>query len=166
MAISGDVGGGHGRKAINAEINLVPFIDLMSCLITFLINTAVWIEIGRIDVDNKVGVGSGEGEKPADEAMLSLTVRRDGFLVEAKWGIKNPDGTVTPQLTADPIRKTPVDTYDWDELKKKLKDLKTKFRAKTDILVKSEDKIEYSTFIQAMDECLVADFPNISVSGV
>lgn len=165
MAVS-SVPGKGGKRSLDVEMNLVPFIDLMSCLITFLINTAVWIEIGKIDVENKVGIGSGEGEKPADEAMLSLVVRKDGFVVGAKWGVKNPDGSILPQETVEPIRKTPVDTYDWAELKKKLKDLKGKFKAKVDILVKSEDRVEYSTFIQAMDECLIADFPNISVSGV
>ena len=38
--------GKSGKKALDATINLVPFIDLLSCCIAFLLITAVWTELG------------------------------------------------------------------------------------------------------------------------
>ena len=43
-------GGGKGKKPLDTTINLVPFIDLMAVTIVFLIMTAVWTQLGRLQV--------------------------------------------------------------------------------------------------------------------
>jgi biopolymer transport protein TolR len=40
-------GGKRKKKSLDAIINVVPAIDLLSCLITFLLYTAVWTQISR-----------------------------------------------------------------------------------------------------------------------
>ncbi len=50
-----DVGGGHGgKRALNHEIPLIPFIDFLLCLVAFLLVTAVWTQMARINADAKV----------------------------------------------------------------------------------------------------------------
>ncbi|MCA9593700.1 MAG: biopolymer transporter ExbD [Myxococcales bacterium] len=50
-----DVGGGHGgRRASNHEIPLIPFIDFLLCLVAFLLVTAVWSQMARINADARV----------------------------------------------------------------------------------------------------------------
>ncbi|HRI66835.1 MAG TPA: biopolymer transporter ExbD [Polyangium sp.] len=50
-----DVGGEGGKKkATNAEINMVPFIDLLMCTIAFLLITAVWVTNSRMNADAQV----------------------------------------------------------------------------------------------------------------
>jgi biopolymer transport protein ExbD len=50
-----DVGGGHGgKKALNSEIPLIPFIDFLLCLVSFLLITAVWSQMARINADARV----------------------------------------------------------------------------------------------------------------
>jgi len=39
-----------GRKSVDAALNLVPFIDLLSCCISFLLITAVWTQLAAVDV--------------------------------------------------------------------------------------------------------------------
>ena len=46
--------GGHGKKEVAVELNLVPFIDLMSVLITFLLITAVWTQVSMIQIGNSL----------------------------------------------------------------------------------------------------------------
>src|SRR5512146_1899887 len=46
-------GGKRGKKALDAVINVVPAIDLLSCCITFLLYTAVWTQISRLQVQQK-----------------------------------------------------------------------------------------------------------------
>ncbi len=49
------VGGGHGNKrAVNQEIPLIPFIDFLLCLVSFLLITAVWTQMSRINADARV----------------------------------------------------------------------------------------------------------------
>src|ERR1700689_119731 len=47
------VGTGDGKKSVNVELNIVPFIDLMSCLTAFLLVTAVWVNIAQINIQPK-----------------------------------------------------------------------------------------------------------------
>ena len=50
-----DVGGGHGgRRGVNHEIPLIPFIDFLLCLVAFLLVTAVWTQMARINADAQV----------------------------------------------------------------------------------------------------------------
>src|SRR5882757_3289871 len=49
-----DVGGGHGRRSVNQELPLVPFIDFLLCLVMFLLVTAVWSQMSRLNADAQV----------------------------------------------------------------------------------------------------------------
>lgn len=44
-----------GKKHLDFEINLIPFIDLLSACICFLLLTAVWVQVGSMDVKQAVG---------------------------------------------------------------------------------------------------------------
>lgn len=49
-----DIGGGGGRRSMNHEIPLIPFIDFLLCLVAFLLVTAVWSQMARINADAQV----------------------------------------------------------------------------------------------------------------
>jgi biopolymer transport protein ExbD len=50
-----DVGGGRGkRRALDSEINMIPFIDLLMVTISFLLITAVWTHMSRIEATAQV----------------------------------------------------------------------------------------------------------------
>lgn len=51
-----DVGGGGkgGRKSLDSEINMIPFIDLLMVTISFLLITAVWSHMARINANAQV----------------------------------------------------------------------------------------------------------------
>ncbi len=51
-----DVGGGgkSGKKSLDSEINMVPFIDLLMVTIAFLLITAVWSHMSRINASAMV----------------------------------------------------------------------------------------------------------------
>jgi len=43
------------KKDLNADLNLTPFIDLLSTCVCFLLITAVWIEIGTVEIKQSHG---------------------------------------------------------------------------------------------------------------
>lgn len=45
-------GSGTGRRSVDAELALVPMIDLLVCCITFLLLTAAWSLMHRLPVDS------------------------------------------------------------------------------------------------------------------
>ena len=55
MASVGPTPSSGRRKSLDAELNLVPFIDLLSMCICFLLMTAVWMEVGGVNVKQLVG---------------------------------------------------------------------------------------------------------------
>jgi biopolymer transport protein TolR len=80
--------GGHssGRsKSLDAEINLVPFIDLLSMCICFLLMTAVWIQIAAIEVKQSHG-----NQAKTTQALYDLDLRFVGpTAVEVKLQKEN-----------------------------------------------------------------------------
>src|ERR1044071_3670660 len=62
-----DVGGGHGgKRATNHEIPLIPFIDFLLCLVAFLLVTAVWSQMARLNADARVP-GPPKDEPPEEQ---------------------------------------------------------------------------------------------------
>ena len=47
-------GGGGGRRSLDSEINMIPFIDLLMVTISFLLITAVWSQMARLNADAQV----------------------------------------------------------------------------------------------------------------
>jgi biopolymer transport protein ExbD len=52
VAVEG--GGGGGRRNLDSEINMIPMIDLLMVTISFLLITAVWSHMARLNADAQV----------------------------------------------------------------------------------------------------------------
>ena len=75
MAGGMDLGGGKGKKSLDVAINLTPFIDLMAVTISFLIMTAVWTQIGRLQVAQAGGPSTDEEQKQEEQTKtVQLTL--------------------------------------------------------------------------------------------
>ena len=59
-----------GKRSVSAELNLVPFIDLLTVCITFLLTAAVWVELNSLPVDQAVACCAA----PAAPSAPPLTV--------------------------------------------------------------------------------------------
>jgi biopolymer transport protein ExbD len=68
------VGGGHGgKRSVNQEIPLIPFIDFLLCLVSFLLITAVWTQMSRINADARVP-GPPDPDKELEEPKKDKTL--------------------------------------------------------------------------------------------
>src|ERR1044071_4088005 len=80
MSVNVDTGGGGGRKSVDSEINMIPMIDLLICTISFLLITAVWSHMSRMNADAQVpGPPNPEKElnpQPPDK-MLHVEMRAE-----------------------------------------------------------------------------------------
>src|SRR3954464_12563836 len=70
-----DVGGGGkgGRKSLDSEINMIPMIDLLMVTISFLLITAVWTHMARVNADAQVP-GPPRPDQPEDKPELDKTL--------------------------------------------------------------------------------------------
>jgi len=145
--------GKGGKKPLDASLNLVPFIDLLSCCISFLLITAVWTQLARMDVTQKgQGAAGAQDEKPPEPTVtLTLFVNKDGYTFAKSTG----ESTDIPKKGDD---------YDLVKLADVLKDAKTAYPDKNDIQVKSDDDVIYNNVIKTVDTVVSAKFPDVSLS--
>lgn len=140
-------GGGDG---VDVEINVVPFIDLMSCLTAFLLVTAVWTHFAQINIKPK---GLGREAKQVDDTQKiygSILVTENELWVGHTLG---------------DLRRIGKDgeRHDWDGLKDTLAEYKglPVFADRQDIEVAAEDSVVYQDVINAMDYAIAAGFRDI-----
>ncbi|MBL9028765.1 MAG: biopolymer transporter ExbD [Myxococcales bacterium] len=82
-----DVGGSSQKRSVSAEINMIPFIDLLFMMLAFLLVTAVWTSNSRIQANANV---PDDPTKPVDptpeEKMLHVYVGENDFTLAWKQG--------------------------------------------------------------------------------
>ena len=156
MAGGMDLGGGgkSGKKPLDTNINLVPFIDLMAVTIVFLIMTAVWTQLGRLQVSQSGN--SASEEPPPQTQLLPITV-----LITEKE-LKISMGGV--QLDPMPITRDEKQRLEVANLTKALKDLKEKQPEQNAITLSTEDAVRYEDLVRVIDACIGNQFPSVSVS--
>lgn len=140
--------GKGGKKALDAELNLVPFIDLLSCCISFLLITAVWTQIAGLQVASS----GGPPEQPAKESAVdvSLLVGEKGYQLTVAGA--NID---IPKVNGAFDRKT---------LGEKLKTLKTTLPDQNAITVQPEDSIAYADLVETVDTAMGEKLRNVTVA--
>ncbi len=149
MSVSVSTGGKGGRKSLNADLNLVPYIDLLTCMVAFLLITAVWTQLARLQAQQKGQGQAGEEAPPVQQDKIVVVVNLEGFnLVVGQDQI--------------PIPKK-GDQYDFERLATELKKAKETHQDKNDVQVASEDAIIFDTLVRTMDTVISARFPDISL---
>jgi biopolymer transport protein ExbD len=80
------VGKGARRRSLDSDINMIPMIDLMLVTISFLLITAVWSHMARVDADAQVPGPHGEAPSPAEKQLHVEMRAPDKFVLLWKLG--------------------------------------------------------------------------------
>src|SRR5262245_861005 len=84
--VSVDSGGKGGRRPVDSEINMIPMIDLLVCCISFLLITAVWSHMARVN-SNALVPGELGGPPAPPDRTLHVDARAGGkFTLTWKQG--------------------------------------------------------------------------------
>ena len=144
-----------GKKPLDANINVVPIIDLMAVTISFLIMTAVWTQIGRLQVAQSAGAASDEQQEEQKTVPVTLLVTES----EARLTV----GSAPPEVF--PFTRTSTKQLDLAKLVAKLKEIKATLPDQSNITVQAEDAVRYEDLVKVIDECVGAGMPNVSVQA-
>jgi biopolymer transport protein ExbD len=141
------------------DLNLVPIMNLVVCLIPMVLFGASFVKLGVVNVNApKFGVGSAETEE-SDEKPLNLTIAisEKGFHISAT-------GAVIPGITAPPEGAEPVDPalagptipkkgedYDFVDLYNKLVTVKDQFPDESIVNLTADAQIPFKELIRVMD---------------
>ncbi len=150
MGVSVDTGGkAANKKPVDAELNLIPFIDLLVCCICFLLITAVWIQLAQIQVNQK-SPGAGGQVAESLQRRLSVFVGDEGYTVSL-----GAERLVIPKQGQ---------AYDTDGLLRRLRQVKVRVPQLGRVTVAAEDGVRYRHLIQTMDLARRSHFDQIQVS--
>src|SRR3954464_7667821 len=149
MGVSVDSGGKGGKKSVNAELNLVPYIDLLTCMVAFLLITAVWSQLARLQVTQKGQGQAGEDTPPEKVFKLQVVVTSEGYNI-----IADQDQQPLPKRG---------EAYDFEKLGAELKKIKDLHPDKPDVQIMSEDAIKFEVLVKTMDQAMTARFPDVSL---
>jgi biopolymer transport protein ExbD len=140
-SVAGVPGGARGRRALDATMNLVPFIDLLSCCIAFLLITAVWTTVARVDVATAGAANCVNEEGPPKPPAWTLYLARDGWTLRAAGGAALPAAhtTLASLLRAHAVAEP--------------------------LVVRSADDVPYATVVDALDLARSAGIETVALDG-
>src|SRR5205085_10889103 len=141
-----------GKKILDAEINLVPFIDLLSCCITFLLITAVWTRIAGLQV-------ASSGGPPEPQEKQESTIDLKLLLTEKGYSLNMPGAQVEIPKVAGTDGQP---AFDRKALGEKLKTLKSTLPDQSAVTVQPEDAVAYDDLVSTVDICLGEQLRNVT----
>ena len=151
--------GADEKGSVNVELNIIPFIDLMSCLTAFLLVTAVWVNIAQINIQPKGKTRDTSNVQKDDETVtLSVLVQADRIWI----GLSR----------VNEFQEIPKkgDEHDWEKFETTLKEHKASafFADRTDLEIAAESTttspVKYQDVIRAMDVALKVGFIDVGLS--
>jgi biopolymer transport protein ExbD len=147
-------GRGKRRRSLDASINVVPAIDLLSCCIAFLLFTAAWTQISRLQVAQ---YGNGVPAE-AQKSSVTFTIRLTGagHVVETSAGGTFP----LPVLPGGDAPR-----YDYAQLATKLSELRAQYPDQAQVTVAADDSVVYADLVRTVDACVGAGLAAVSVTG-
>jgi biopolymer transport protein ExbD len=151
--------GTDDKKSVNIELNILPFIDLMSCLTSFLLVTAVWVNIAQINIQPK-GKSRDQAQVQQDDEHVTLSV-----LVQS-------DKIWVGLSRVNEFQEIPKkgDQQDWERFESTLKEHKssTFFADRSDLEIAAESTtaapVKYQDIIHAMDLAVKVGFVDVGLS--
>jgi biopolymer transport protein ExbD len=151
--------GTEEKGSVNVELNIIPFIDLMSCLTAFLLVAAVWVNIAQLNIQPKGKTRDQQQVVTEDErVVLSVLLTADQIWV----GLSRVN-------EFQPIPKGPTG-QDWTTFEKTIRSHKESatFADRTDMEIAAESTptsvVNYQDLITAMDIAHKAGFADVGLS--
>ena len=143
--------GGGGKKSTNVELNLVPFIDLLSTLICFLLITAVWQQINVLSTTTS-STTSSDSATPPDEKKVDLNV---SLLLDHLELSEDKKSIKIPHVNGEP---------DYPALLRVLNDWKSRYPKRSDLVLYSDSQAPYKQLIKLMDTMSEGQFGDVGVN--
>lgn len=139
-----------GRKDVNVELNLTPFIGLFAMLVVMLLLTAVWNRVFTFS-SNTSNVTAGDGMTETErQTQLSVTI-----LVDQIEMAENQKATPVPHIQG---------RLDLGRVSQVLSQWRQKYPNKKDIILNTDNRIAYYQLIEVFDLLVGQDWPDVGVN--
>ncbi len=147
----------HSKKTLDFEVNLIPFIDLLSVSICFLLITAVWLNVGSMNVKQAVGGQAKEDTQKSPLVWVRMTVAGD-------LDLEVQESSLVPKA----MRKLRIPKLDnkvnWDSFEKAVASLKQVEPGLNTGLIQPTASTAYEDIIDLMDKLRKNGMSDLGVS--
>jgi len=145
------------KQHLDFEVNLIPFIDLLSVCICFLLLTAVWIQVASMNV--KQAIGGQPQSETVKKPVVWVYLGKDGELSLDIQDSKSVPGNLRK------IRLPAVDQkINYEKLSATVGQIKTLDPLISSVLIQPLGKSSYEDIIKVMDEFKRNGLSNLGVS--
>lgn len=141
----------QGSNKLDTELNLVPFIDLLSTLVLFLLVTAVWLQIAAIPASVDSKGKAVVSDTPQSKLVVHLTPA--GF--QLTW-----PANVAGKISGLPRK---AGAYDLERLIVATSPV-VKSNPSALAAVSAEDTVDYGWVVQTIDALKTAGFSSVAMS--
>jgi len=147
----------HSKKQLDFEVNLIPFIDLLSVSICFLLITAVWLNVGSMNVKQAVGGQAQEDTKKSPLVWVRMSNQGD-------LDLEVQQSSLVPAS----LRKFRIGQVDnkvnWEALEKALVSLRQAEPSLNTGLIQPTASTAYEEIIDVMDKMKTTGMTDLGVS--
>lgn len=146
----------NNKRSLEFELNLVPFIDMLSSCITFLLLTAVWTYLGSMDTTQAIGAkNQAEAQNPP-----SLVVQLDK---DNSFDFQLKDiSTQNRNFTIKAVDGKPH----WEKVDKFLKAIREKYPELKTSVVLARPNVTYGHTIKIVDALKKAEITDVGISPI
>jgi biopolymer transport protein TolR len=136
----------------NGELNLVPYLDIVTNVIMFLLmTTTVSAALSNINVSLPTSSSRTEpgpvDPNPKQDLNLTVQISDKGFIVAASGAVLF-ENDVPGKLPTIPKKGA---EFDWVGLSKKMGLIKDNFKEETKVIINANPEIPYENVVQTMD---------------
>jgi len=147
------VANNKNSKALDFEINLVPFIDMLSTCLSFLLLTMVWTYIGTVDTHQAIGAATASGNNPP--SLVVQLDKDDSFEFQLK-DVKSANRNF--------LIKAENGKPNWDKVGTFLAALRKQYPEIETSVVLTRPKVTYGHIIETVDHLKKAEFKDVGIS--
>ena len=141
------------RHRADAELNLIPMIDILSVMVSFLLVYSTNVEV--LQNDKAIEIPQSVSERQPKETVVVMMTKEELFVqgepVETIADIRGTDGTILPQLR-EALKRPALVGQDVTE-----KDL-----SEREITVMADKVLTYEIIKKVMATCTDADYGKLS----
>ena len=144
-------GGKGGRRALDSEINMIPMIDLLMVTISFLLITAVWVNMGRLEASANAPAKSDTAlPPPKAEPALHVSLKDETYVLEWKMDGAVLEHTELPRNAKDTANDALRDSIRAGLAKHGVHQNKTDL-ARDRLVLHTQDREAYRAIVSVMD---------------
>jgi biopolymer transport protein TolR len=143
------------KKDLNFEINILPVLDILSVLICFLLLTAVWVQLGTLDVKQAVGDNSLSGAQNPPSIFATVGPNAVQISLRDIKKAKLPHEITVPNV---------AEGIDWSKLTEKIKVVKAEIPELKTGVIMPQAHTNYGDVVKLMDQLKQNSITDIGIT--